>query len=64
MDSRLDTLFNKFRITGRHFDELKDGFDNAGAARDELFAVDYSGVPMVLEAERKKAEDFYKKSFQ
>lgn len=64
MGSRLDTLFNKFRITGRHFDELKDGFDNAGAARDELFAVDYSGVPTVLEAERKKAEDFYKKSFQ
>ena len=63
MGSRLDTLFNKFKITGRHFDELKDGFDNAGAVRDELFAVDYSSVPEVLKAERKKAEEFYKKCF-
>ncbi len=63
MGSRLDTLFNKFGITGRHFDELKDGFDNAGAVRDELFVVDYSSVPDVLEAERKKAAEFYKKCF-
>ena len=64
MGSRLDTLFNKFGITGRHFDELKDGFDNAGAVRDELFVVDYSSVPEVLEAERKKAVEFYKKCFR
>ena len=63
MGSRLDTLFNKFGIIGRHFDELKDGFDNAGEARDKLFTVDYSGVPEVLEAERKRAAEFYKKCF-
>lgn len=63
MGSRLDTLFNKFGITGRYFDELKDGFDNEGDTRDKLFTVDYSGVPAVLEVERKKAEEFYKKCF-
>ena len=63
MGSRLDTLFNKFGITGRHFNELKDGFDCAGETRDKLFTVDYSGVPAVLAAERKKADDFYKKCF-
>lgn len=63
MGSRLDTLFNKFGISGRHFDELKDGFDTAGAVRDALFTVDYSGVPEVLKAERKKAAEFYKKCF-
>ncbi len=61
MGSRLDTLFNKFGITGRHFDDLKDAFDSAGEARERLFSVDYSGVPRVLAAERKKAEEFYKK---
>ena len=63
MGSRLDTLFNKFGITGRHFDELKDGFDNAGETREKLFEVDYSGVPAILETERKKAAEFYKKCF-
>ena len=63
MGSRLETLFNKFGITGRHFDELKDGFENAGDVRDELFVVDYSSVPDVLEAERKKAAEFYRKCF-
>ena len=63
MGSRLDTLFNKFSITGRHFDELKDGFDRAGETRERLFAVDYSDVPEVLETERKKATEFYKKCF-
>ena len=63
MGSRLETLFNKFGITGRHFDELKDGFENAGEAREKLFAVDYSGVPAVLKAERKKAAEFYRKCF-
>lgn len=63
MGSRLDTLFNKFGIAGRYFDELKEGFDNAGEIRERLFAVDYSNVPEVLESERKKAEEFYKKCF-
>lgn len=63
MGSRLETLFNKFGITGRHFDELKEGFDNAGEIRERLFAVDYSNVPEVLENERKKAAEFYKKCF-
>ena len=63
MGSRLDTLFNKFGIEGRHFDELEDGFDRAGEIRDKLFATNYSNVPEVLESERKKAEDFYEKCF-
>ena len=63
MGSRLDTLFNKFGINGRLFDELKDGFDRAGELRDRLFTADYSDVPEVIEAERKRAEDFYKKCF-
>ena len=63
MGSRLDTLFNKFGIAGRHFDELTEGFDNAGEIRVRLFAVDYSNVPEVLENERKKAAEFYKKCF-
>ena len=64
MGSRLDTLFNKFGITGKHFDELKDGFEESGEIRDKLFETDYSGGAEVLEAERKKAEDFYEKCFQ
>lgn len=63
MHSRLDTLFNKFGITGRHFEELKDGFENAGAARDRLFETDYAGVQAVLDAERKKADAFYDQCF-
>ncbi len=63
MGSRLETLFNKFRIVGRNFDELKDCFENAGETREKLFEVDYSNVPAVLEAERKKAAEFYKKCF-
>lgn len=63
MGSRLDTLFNKFGITGRHFEEIKDGFDRAGETRDKIFKADSSGVSEVLEAERKKAEIFYKKCF-
>lgn len=63
MGSRLDTLFNKFGIIGRHFDELKDGFDSTGEVRNKLFSAEYSGVQAVLEAERKKAEEFYKKCF-
>ena len=63
MGSRLDTLFNKLGISDRHFDELKDGFEKAGEVRNRLFEVDYSDVPKVLEAEREKAEEFYKKCF-
>ena len=64
MGSRFDTLFHKFGITGRHFDELKDGFEEAGEARDRLFQTEYSGISAVLDAERKKADEFYKKCFQ
>ena len=64
MGSRLDMLFNKFGITGRHFDELKDGFDAAGEVRDRLFKADYSKVQGILDAKRKKAWDFYKKCFR
>ncbi len=63
MGSRIDTLFNKFGIMGRYFDELKDSFDGVVETCDRIFIVDYSDVPMVLEAERKKAERFYKKCF-
>lgn len=64
MGSRLDTLFNKFGIVGRHFDELKDGFENAGESRNQLFSVDFSEVPAVLEFERKKADEFYKRCLE
>lgn len=64
MGSRLDTLFQKFGITGRHFDELKSGFEVAGVARDRLFMADYSDVLTILDAERKKADEFYKKCFR
>lgn len=63
MNSRLDTLFNKFGITGRYFEMLKDGFDSSGESRNRLFRVDYSDVPTVLKFERKKAEEFYKMCF-
>lgn len=63
MGSRIETLFKKFGIIGRRYDELKDGFEVSGETRNKLFAVDYSGVPAVLKAEREKAEEFYKKCF-
>lgn len=63
MGSRLDTLFNKFGIKGRHFDELKEGFDNSGEVRNKLFETDYLDAQKILEAEHKKAEEFYKKCF-
>lgn len=63
MGSRIETLFNKLGITGRHFDELKEGFDKVGEIRERLFKVDYSNVPGVLESERKKLRNFTRNVF-
>lgn len=61
-DSRLDTLLEKFGLEDRHYETQKQAFFDV-TARNELFATHYEAVPEVLEAERKKAKEFYKKCF-
>ena len=55
MNSRLDTLLEKF--------ELKDRWFNERIEKNQLIA-DYKNVNKVLEMERKKAQDFIKMAFK
>lgn len=55
MNSRLDTLLEKF--------ELKDRWFNERIEKNQLIA-DYKNVNKVLEIERKKAQDFIKMAFK
>lgn len=54
MYSRIDTLLNKFDLICRKAESIK--------TNDEVFDIDYSHVPPILEQERKKAIDYLKEA--
>jgi len=54
MYSRIDTLLNKFDLNCRKAESIK--------TNDEVFDIDYSHVPPILEQERKKAIDYLKEA--
>lgn len=54
LSSRLDTLLSTFRLQSRKWDSLKNS--------NNLFAIDFSQVPVILENERAKAFDYLKEA--
>ena len=54
MNSRIDTLLSKFKLEERKYENIKNN--------NEVFTIDYSHVPRILESERKKALDYLKNS--
>lgn len=54
MYSRINTLLNKFDLNSRKAENIK--------TNEEVFNIDYSHVPPILEAERKKAFDYLKEA--
>jgi hypothetical protein len=55
MSSRIDTLLSKFKLESRKWDYLKGG--------SNIFKIDYTHVPEILDIERKKALKYLEKSF-
>lgn len=56
MSSRIDTLLSKFKLESRRWENIKD--------TDDIFNIDFSHVPEILEAERKKALDYLKNALE
>jgi len=56
MISRIDTLLNKFNLQGRKIGNM--------SLKKDLFKIDFSHVPNILEAERKKSLDYLKKALK
>lgn len=54
MFSRINTLLNKFDLNCRKAENIK--------TNEDIFNIDYSHVPPILEAERKKAFDYLKEA--
>jgi len=54
MYSRIDTLLNKFDLNSRKAENIK--------TNNDVFDIDYSHVPPILEQERKKAIDYLKEA--
>jgi len=54
MNSRIDTLLSKFKLESRRANNVTDN--------NQIFEVDYSHVPPILEVERKKAYDYLKEA--
>ncbi len=52
MYSRIDTLLNKFKLNSRKAENI--------SWQDDVFEIDYSHVPPILEAERKKSINYLK----
>ncbi len=52
--SRIDTLLDKFNLNSRRAENIK--------TTEEIFHIDYSHLPPILEAERKKSLDYLKES--
>ena len=63
MGSRLDTLLSKFKLQDRRFEILQDIIVSENANRKILFQKNTECVAEILEAERKKAIEFYDKCF-
>ncbi|WP_031514119.1 polysaccharide pyruvyl transferase family protein [Desulfofalx alkaliphila] len=56
MYSRIDTLLNKFKLNSRKAENI--------SWQDNVFETDYSHVPPILEAERKKSLDYLKNALE
>ena len=54
MNSRIDTLLSKFKLGSRKANNITDN--------NQIFEIDYSHVPPILEAERKKAYEYLKEA--
>lgn len=54
MYSRIDTLLSTFKLSSRKLSEIKDNAD--------IFKVDYSHIPQILEYERNKATRYLEKA--
>ena len=54
MFSRIETLLNKFNLESRKAKNIK--------TNEDVFSIDYSHIPPILEAERKKAFDYLKEA--
>lgn len=52
MNSRIDTLLSKFQLESRRVENIKDS--------KQIFQIDYSHIPPILEYERKKAIKYLK----
>jgi len=59
MISRIETLLSKFELESRRWKNIRNK-NNINNLINNLFEVDFSHVPPILEAERKKAIDFLK----
>mgnify|MGYP001369123238 CR=1 FL=1 len=55
MTSRLDTLLSKFQLQSRKWGNI---------GKNEIFEVDYSHIPDILERERKKALNYLEKALE
>lgn len=56
MNSRIITLLSTFNLNSRKRDSIK--------SNDDIFDVDYSHVPQILEFERKKAYDYLREALE
>ncbi len=56
MNSRIDTLLNTFKLKDRHIDKID--------SNEDIFDVDYSHVPNILEIERRKAFQYIEESLR
>lgn len=54
MNSRIDTLLNKFKLESRKIENIK--------FNSQVFEIDYSHIPPILEVERNKSLDYLKKA--
>lgn len=54
MNSRIDTLLSKFKLESRKWENIKNAND--------IFNIDFSHIPPILEAERNKALNYLKKA--
>lgn len=56
MGSRIETLLSKFKMESRKWKNMK--------SRPDVFDIDFSHIPDLLQAERNKVLDYLKKAFQ
>ena len=56
MYSRIDTLLNKFELNSRKVENMSLG--------DDIFGIDFSHIPRILDVERKKSLEFLKNALE
>ena len=56
MYSRIDTLLNKFELNSRKVENMSGG--------EDVFRIDFSHIPQILDVERKKSLDYLKNALE